>query len=469
MMAMKEKKFDALLRKALYLSPHALQKSIGFVYLHCYLPLRLGLIEYLRFYNLLERSQWWPRWKIEQYQMGKLKQLLRYAYNNIPYYTELFRKLNIKPDDFNSIHDLKKLPVLGKEDIVDNFDKLVSRRIKKGNLKLVTTSGSTGKVMEFYQHVLGFDYIDYAFSRRCHSWANVKLDDRHVQLWSRPFIEGKINALYLYHPLANSLSLSTVPLSSSILSQYIELIRKFNPIFIIGNPSILYNLACYAQENSVNYLKFRSFISLFENLLPHQREQIENQFKCQLYNRYSSMERVISAMECSKHEGMHIEMERGILEILDDKGKVLPEGDTGRLVATGLHGYVMPFIRYDTGDVGSISTKACSCGRGLPLLKSLDGRISETIKYKNKIVYSTTLSVIIWKFTNIKECQFTQEAEDEIKVNIVKRNDYSEQDSQELIKILKEKIGSGLKVNISFADHIPRTGMGKFPFIISKI
>ena len=217
---MKERKIEALLRKAWYLSPNVLQKSIGFIYLHGYLPLRLGLSRYLGFYNFLDKSQWWPRWKIEQYQIEKLKQILMYSYNNVPYYAGLFRKLNIKPEDFNSIHDLQKLPVLSKEDIIKNLDRLVSRKIRKGALKLVTTSGSTGKAMEFYQHILGLDYIDYAFSRRCHNWANVKRSDRNVQLWSRPFIEGKINAFYLYHPRINSLSLSTDRKSTRLNSSH---------------------------------------------------------------------------------------------------------------------------------------------------------------------------------------------------------------------------------------------------------
>ena len=127
------------------------------------------------------------------------------------------------------------------------------------------------------------------------------------------------------------------------------------------------------------------------------------------------------------------------------------------------------YLHGPVGDIGAISKNPCPCGRGLPVLKSLDGRANEVLRYNKKVIYSTTLSVILWQFKNIKECQFVQESEGEIKINIVKRTAYSEKDTQELIKTLQKMIDDKLDVSVNFIDYIPRTKMGKFPFIISKI
>lgn len=464
----KENKFKILLRKILYIIPSRLEDPVSFLCARYGLPISLGPIRYLKLYKFLKESQWWPRWRSEQYQIEKLKQLLRYAYNNVPYYTEIFQKLNLTPEDIRSIKDLRKLPILTKEDIVKNFDKLISRKINKKYLKLVWTSGSTGKPIQFYRDKR-YEFVDRAFEQILLDSMNIKISDKHIYLWSRPFIEQETKDIYLYEPHIRRLSLSSTPHSLNLWDEYIKLIKQFNPIFIQGNPSMLYNLACYAQEKNIDDIKFKCFISFFENLFPYQRELIEKQFKCQVVNYYISEERVIFAIECLKQEGMHINMASGVVEILGDNGEVLSEGHSGRVVATGLYNFAMPFIRYDIGDIGSISEKSCSCGRGLPLLKSLDGRANEVIKYKDKIVYSTTLSVILWQFRNIKECQFVQQSEDEIKVNIVKRKDYSEKDTQELIKTLQKTTDEKLSVSINFVDYIPRTTMGKFPFVISKI
>jgi len=468
MVIIKEKKVKAVLRKILFLSPGWLQDLASFFYCHLCLPLSLGPVRYYRFYRFLDESQWWPREKLEQYQAEKLKQLLIHAYNHVPYYTDIFKKLHLVPEDFRSIKDLRKLPILTKEDIAKNYDKLISRIANKKNLELVWTSGSTGKPMQFHLEKEKV-FMQYVFFERQANAMSVKTDDRRIKLWSRPFIEKDIKDVYLYEPLIKRLSLSIIPYSLNVWGQYIKLIKQFKPIFIQGNPSMLYNLACYAQERNIKGIKFRCFISHYENLFPYQRDLIQKQFQCEIFNYYGCEERVISAFECSAHQGMHIDMERGIVEITGENDEPLSEGSQGKILATGLDNYARPLIRYDIGDIGCISKEPCSCGRGLALLNSFDGRGNEVLKYKDKHVYSTTLSFLLWRLNNIKECQFIQENENEIKVNIVKRKEYSQNDTQELIMALRKIIDEQLNVSINFVDYIPRTKMGKFPFVISKI
>lgn len=476
-----KRKLYRLIFIILWKLPAFLQSPVRSLFNNVFFPIKFGHLrfiiapEYVRYLgprNLLRQSQWWPRWKLEQYQIKRLKQLLIYAYNNVPYYTEIFKKYNLQPSDFNSIKDLQKLPILSKEDVVKNFDKLVSKRVNRKHLEFVTTSGSTGKPMPFYVHCRE-RYYRNAMWYRSLSWANVKAGQRCIHLWSSPFLGQKFNKIYTRKFLGNVLSLSTVPHSFDVLGQYLRIIKRFNPVYVWGNPSMLYRLACYAQAHNTNNIKFRSFISVYENLFPHQREQIEKQFKCKVYNYYGLMERSICASECPAHEGMHIGAEFGILEILDEKGEALPEGHSGRMVATRLDSHAMPLIRYETGDIGSISNEPCSCGRGLPILKSLDGRSNEVLRYNSKIIYSATLAALMRKyknvFKNIKECQFIQENEDKISVNIVKRAGYSKNDSHRLIRLLRNMIDEGLTIKLNFLNHIPRTRMGKFKFIISKI
>lgn len=451
-------------------SPYWLQELTGNLYL-CYINLlNLAHIKHLKFRQFLTISQWFPRWKLEQYQAKRLKLLLRYVYNNIPYYIDVFRKNNLTPDDFESIRDLRKLPILTKENVIKNFDKLISRKVDKKYLKLIVTSGSTGKPIQFY-HDKRDEYIHTAFMARALNSVGVKGYHRYIFIWLRPFIERELKDIYLYEPHLKRLILSPYPKNLSLWDEYIKLIRQFKPVSIRGSPSLLYHLASYAQEKNVNDINFRYFISYFENLFPHQRSLIEKQFRCKAYSIYTSSERGISAFECLNQNGMHIDMERGIVEIIGDNGEVLPEGCSGRIIATGLHNFVMPLIRYDMGDIGSISEVLCSCSRGLLLLKSLDGRTCEVIKYKDKRINSTSLASVLLHFKSIKECQFVQQKENELILNIVKRNNFSENDTKEIIEYLHKLIDErlDLDIKINFVKYIPRTNMGKFPFVVSKI
>lgn len=454
--------------KFLNLSPSYLREPIVELYIKFYCPLIIGPIRYLKFRSFLNESQWWPFWKLKQYQEDRLGKLLRYACLNVPYYNEIFRKNNIIPNDIKTIADLKKIPILTKENIAKNLDKLVSKKANRRHLELVSTSGSTGKPLQFYRDK-NYVAMGRAYADRQARIMNLDIYGKYIHLWARPFVEKGLKDIRFYEPHFRRLSLSAVPVNTNRLGEYIEIIRKFSPGFVSGNPSFLYNLACYAQENNITDIKFRYFSSYFENIFPYQKELIEKQFSCEVYSYYNSEERLLSAADCSRHEGMHIHMERGILEIVDENDVVLPDGHSGRMIVTGLYNFAMPFIRYDIGDIGAVSERPCSCGRGLPLLKSLDGRSNEVIRYKDKTIYSTTLSFLLWKFKNIKECQFIQERENEIKVNIVKRNDYSDKDTLELTQALKELIDENLNININFLDCILRSRMGKFPFVISRI
>jgi len=466
----KENKPKILLRKLLLDIDKAFPSMIpvSLLWTSYIIPVQIGTFKIMKFNNFLDKSQWWPRSKLEEYQINKFKLLLKHAYNNVPYYAEMLRKYNLRPEDFNCIGDLKKLPILTKEDVINNFDKLISRNINKKHFKISATSGSTGKPLQFY-YDKRFDFMEYAFKQRFLNWQKANRHERRIKLWSRPFIEKEVKDIYLYEPLLGRLSLSTVPHNRESLDEYLKIIQRFKPARISGNPSFLYLLACYMQEKNIDNVKFRCFSSLFENLYPYQRNLIEKQFNCEIFNRYACEERVVSAFECSRHEGMHIQSEKIILEIIGEPGESLVLGKEGRIVSTSLHNYVMPFIRYETGDVGSISEKACSCGRGLPLLSHLNGRSNEVLRYKDKYIYSATLSFIMWEFSNIKECQFVQKDGEKIIINIVKRKDYSENDTFRLIKRLKDITGDNINFEINFVENILRSQMGKFSFVVSEM
>jgi phenylacetate-CoA ligase len=446
-------------------SPYWLRESIGNFLLSYYYFLN---IRHLRFCRFLAASQWFPRLKLEQYQTERLKLLLNHAYKNVPYYTEIFIRNKLTPDDFNSIRDLRKLPLLTKEDIIKNMDKLISRKIDKKYLFSISTSGTTGTPMRFYRD-RRYEHTHFAFYQRMLASLGISIYRRGVIIWLRPFVLNDISDKYLYLAHAKQLTLATFHKGLPCWEEKLEFIRKFKPAYIRAGSSVLYDFACYLKEHNINDIVFECVFSSFENLFPHQRQLIEEQFKCKVYNYYVSQERVVSTFECLRQDGMHIDMERGVAEIIDDNGELLPDGKSGRIIATPLHIFAMPLIRYDTGDIGSVSEAPCPCGRGLPLLQSFDGRISEVIRYKDKLMCPSAFSAVLCKFPNIKECQFVQEKETEVVMNIVRRDGFSEDDAKRLIEYLHSLIDEGLGIKLNFVDHIPRTKMGKFQLVISKL
>lgn len=450
--------------------PSRITYAIGFFCQQIIEPIKYGYFKAKRFDKFLQDSQWWAMHRLEEYQNKQLKLLIEYVYKNVPYYGELFSRNRLTPGDFYTLKDLEKLPILTKEDVVNNFDKLLAKHIPPKEFKkrsdLRYTSGSTGKSLFYYADKKNY-YISFTLSNWVCKMIDINFSAPYIRLWSRPFIEKGISDIVLYEPYFMRVSLSTLPQNLERLDEYIQIIKSFKPIFIAGSPSFLYTLASYAQSRGDKDVHFRVFLSCYENIYPYQKKAIESQFQCEIFSNYGTEEFSLIALECNKHEGMHIEIRKGVMEIVDENGKVLPQGQRGRTIYTGFNNYLMPLIRYELGDIGVISDRQCSCGRGLPLLESLDGRSSEIIKFNNKNIYPATLSVILERIKSIKECQFIQTEKNKIKVNIVKRKEYSSKDSQELIEAARRLIDDEVDLEINFVDNIPRTKMGKFPFVVN--
>jgi phenylacetate-CoA ligase len=199
------------------------------------------------------------------------------------------------------------------------------------------------------------------------------------------------------------------------------------------------------------------------------RKNIENVFSCEVYDGYGLNDGGISAYECPEHNGLHIDTERSIMEIVDDDGTQIEDG-IGKIVATSLYNYAMPFIRYDTGDMGHIISDECGCGRGSKLLKEVIGRSVDILQTpEGKAVHGWFLLYIFWKYgKGIKEYQVIQDRLDHLLIKMVIEDGFEENQLYVVQQILKQK-SNAWSVDFVFVNKIERTKAGKYKFIISEL
>jgi phenylacetate-CoA ligase len=444
-------------------SPLWQRDAVGNIYLACY---GLKNFKHLGFRIFLERSQWFSRFESERYQAGCLRRLLRHASRHVPYYTDLLRKNKLTPEDFLSVGDLRKLPILTKKIVLDNYDKLQSRAFRPEQLYQAKTSGTTGTPMVFNRE-LSYRFIDFLFFFRMLSFLRLGRYGRQIHFWLRPFIAVGLRKKFIYHACFKQLMISPVREGATGWDERFVWIRKFRPDLVLGSSSFIYDLASYCEAHHVEDIGLKGVLCCSENLPAYQRDFMEKQFGCKVFDYYTTQERVISAYECFKKDGMHLDMERGIAEIVDDSGAPLESGQRGRIVATGLHSLAMPLIRYETGDVGCISYRPCSCGRNQALVTSLEGRAGDVIRYRDRSVSASALGHVPCKIGHIKECQFVQETDEQVTVNIVASGHFSESDAQALIRCMRGLLDERLEVKIRQVAHIPRINDGKFRLVVS--
>jgi phenylacetate-CoA ligase len=201
-----------------------------------------------------------------------------------------------------------------------------------------------------------------------------------------------------------------------------------------------------------------------ETLLPHQRRVIEEAFSTTVSDQYGASEQCGNISECEKFR-YHVDMEFGAVEFLPIPG--MPD-NIRRIVCTGLRNSAMPLIRYDTGDIATVSDEKCSCGRKAPVVEKIDGRIESYIITPDGRQMGR-LDFLFKKSDNIKEAQLIQDDISIVKFRIVKNNRYNEEDERKLIKDIHAYMGKSFRIELEYVDTIPRERNGKFRQIVSTV
>ena len=204
-------------------------------------------------------------------------------------------------------------------------------------------------------------------------------------------------------------------------------------------------------------------------LYPHYRKSIEKQFKGKIFDGYGGESTPIS-FECEEHDGYHLCEEDVYVEFLKENQPVA-SGEMGKIVVTNLNNQVMPFIRYDIGDIGTPSEDSCPCGRGLSLMKSIEGRDTDLIITPGGNIVVVHFFTILFEYIEgVDQFQVIQEKLDVISVKIVKNSRFADKDLAFIIQQIKLKVGENVRVHVDFVDSIPGYGnAGKRRFVISKV
>jgi len=404
--------------------------------------------------------------------MQQLSKLLHHAYENVPYYRNVFDERGLKPEDIKTIEDLSKLPYLTKDIVRKNLCNLISKDIPKDKLVSLRTSGSTGMPLLFYQQKKITDSIELAFIWKMWMSSGYQFNDRCVIL--RENIPERLSSAnevwWEWNPARNCLILSPYHMTEENLYNYVDKIKKFKPKAVQALPSLLFVLSDFMQRHEMTLFPSPKVILCgSENLYPWQRKKVEDIFKCRVFSWYGQSEKVVLAGECEESSEYHIFPQYGITEVIrhDDKS-VSREGETGEIVGTGFNNYAMPFIRYKTNDVAVWTNRRCGCGRAYRLLKRIEGRMQDFVV--SRAGHLIPLTTIPYSFVNnVRQFQFYQERPGELTLRIVRMPAYTEKDSQFIIGTLREKLGDEVDFSIEFVDDIARTKGGKYLYLIQKL
>ena len=419
----------------------------------------------------LEKSQWLPSNEIMQAQNERLQQFIGQIIKEVPYYKALFNKLGLSSSDINSVDDLHKLPFLNKTTIRENYSALKSNHA--GAVSSFTTGGSSGTPLTF---LLGDERVshDVAEKWRATRWWDVDIGDKEIVAWGSPIELGAQDKVrILRDKLFRSTLIPAFDVDESKLLGFIDRIKSIQPQMLFGYPSVFSLIAklALAQNIDLTQLGIKVIFVTSERLYPYQREIIEQAFGAPVANGYGSRDAGFIAHQCPSGS-MHISAEDLIVEIIDNDGNVVEDGEKGEVVITHMATSDFPFVRYRTGDIAALDTKTCTCGRGLPVLKDIEGRTTDFVVAANgTMMHGLALIYILRELDGIEEFKIIQETKLLTRVQIVPSQ------NSELSSELREKITSGFKarlgdevvIDLEVSQQIEAEKSGKFRYVISKV
>ena len=442
-----------------------------------------------RHLRLLEKSQWWKLSELEQFQQKRLQALLKHAYENVPYYHKIFKELKLKPQDIKNVDDLQKLPVLTKEHIRNNIDNLTAKNYSKKELIPKHTGGSTGEPMKFFIDKK-WSAWNTAAAYREWSWAGYNPGDKIAYLWGAPQDLSHQRELKtkIFNLVYRMIMLDAWYMTEKILGEHVRILRKFKPKIINAFSSAIYLMAQYMEKRRINDIKPEAILTSCEMLFDYQRETIEREFDCEVFDYYSGRDTTLHAGECPEHSGYHLAIENGVVEFIKDNEHVSP-GELGKIIITDLSNYAMPFIRYEIGDLGVPSDEICSCERGLPLMEKVVGRTNEILfTNDNRIIVSTFIPDLFYpdwitnpdhiysfseatvkQYQKIRQFQVIQKNKNEIIVKIIKEHESDEREFDYILANFKKCFGEKMNIKLMFVESIPTLPSGKTNYVISQI
>ncbi|MCC7352238.1 MAG: phenylacetate--CoA ligase family protein [Anaerolineae bacterium] len=417
----------------------------------------------------LERSQWWSPAELRALQEQKLQAMVAHAVAHVPFYRDLFAARGLRAEDIYTVADLRRLPILTKEEVRAAYpERIVTEGMPARQLLPYSSSGSTGEPFRFvmtreekarrwaalfrFWRWTGWDFgVPYAIIER----------GAHLAFKDSPA------ASLVERYLTRVLPLPAFGVYDGNLSDYVKRIHRFHPAIVRGYSASIAHIAEYLAVQGER-LPLRAALTTGETLLPEQRALISDRFACPVFDGYGG-EGMEIAFECERHEGWHLNAEGLIAEVVDDEGRPLPPGELGQLVLTNLSNAAMPFIRYNIQDLAALGAAPCSCGRGLPLLTRLEGRLVDVLVAPNgRRLVVQFFTRLFRAAEGVGQFQVIQSGRDLLRVKLVTTPAFNPAQRAFIERELQDYVGPQMAVRLELVDDIPPTLAGKRRFMVRE-
>jgi len=406
------------------------------------------------------RDQW------ARYQHDRLKQLCEIAITHVPYYRQTW---TAREQAAARAGRLEELPLLEKEPMRADAQAFV-RQDSRERAVVFHTSGSTGTPIACmwtsreYRNALALREV------RSANWAGVSFSRPRATFSGRivePDPESQ-GPFYRFNLVERQTYLSAFHLRRETAAAYVKALERHHIEWITGYAVSAYLLARFIVEEGLTVdAPLRAIVTTSEKVTPVMRATMEQAFGCPVFEEYSTVENAVFASECEHHR-LHVSPDSGIVELVRPDGTPVEPGEPGEVVATCLMRDYQPMIRFRIGDLATWDPEPCPCGREMPVLKEVLGRVEDVI------IGSDGREMVRFHgiFTDqphVREGQIIQETLTRIRVKVVSAPGFGAADAANITARMHQRLGPRVEIVVEEVASIPRTKAGKFQPVISLL
>ncbi len=419
----------------------------------------------MRNFDLLKKYEFGSKSAIKSVQERALKKILKHAHASVPYYTKVLEEAEVVKNNNIFLRNFSRIPVLTKDILKLNFEELKSRDIHKRKAFLNSSGGSSGEPIVFFHDKSFQDWMVAIKFYYC-SVAGKDIGEKELRLWGseRDLMEGKENlSIRLRNRLYNRKELNAFRMSKSNMEVFVREINTYKPKLIEAYVQPIYELAVFLKRRGLEVHSPAGIITSAGTLYPEMEMLIEEVFKCKVFNRYGSREVGDVAMTCECKEGLHLVPLVHYIEVQNSK-----------VLITNLKNFSMPLIRYEIGDIASMSDRKCACGRSFSMLKKVEGREMSVFRNRRgKIIpaeFFIHLIGVVYNRGFISKFQVIQENYDLIKIKIVLIDKKAfDENKAMIVGSIKKIMGNDCIIEFEFVNDIPHLDSGKYLYTISRL
>ncbi len=420
-----------------------------------------------RFWRGLECSQWDSPVDLRATAARKLGDLFRHARDNIPFYRRRFEQAGLPDDPRDPSQALRDLPPLSKDEIRSSLGAMLWHSCPDGWFES-NTGGSTGEPLTFYLDRRR-QAFDQAARMRSHRWFGVQPGDRELYLWGSPIERQRRDTIKrLRDGFLNQRLLDAFNMSAATMDRYLDDWDRFRPVCLFGYPSSIARFVEHAaaRKRRLSTSELRAVFVTGEVCLAEDRRLICEYFGVPVADGYGSRDAGFIAHQCPQGR-MHVTAENVIVEILVE-GRPAPPGGSGEIVVTHLDAYAMPLIRYRTGDIGRLVPGRCPCGRGLPLMDVVQGRVTDFLYLPDgNVRHALSIIYPLRELPGIRQFRVVQEPDFSIRVEVVCDDRAARITADAVARRVRPVMGDGIHIGVDLVDEIAPSASGKHRYVIS--